>query len=75
MSNTKAKPSPMDTACFRFGMIAPVIQGTFPDTAFHPGKQPEAAQGRDSKGTESLRKKPLRAALAGRYRISPLHHG
>ncbi len=33
MSNSKISPSPMETACFRFGLIAPVIQGTFPDAS------------------------------------------
>ena len=33
MSNSKVAASPMETACFRFGLIAPVIQGTFPDAS------------------------------------------
>ena len=33
MSSSRSRPSPMETACFRFGMIAPVIQGTFPDAS------------------------------------------
>ena len=33
MSNSKTNPTPMETACFRFGMIAPVIQGTYSDAS------------------------------------------
>ena len=33
MSASKTASSPVDIAYFRFGVIAPVIQGTFPDAS------------------------------------------
>lgn len=30
---TKSKPSPLDIAHFRFGLIAPVIQDKYPDSS------------------------------------------
>ena len=33
MSTSKINASPMEIACFRFGLIAPVIQGTYSDAS------------------------------------------